>query len=136
MAMMAMAAWPLRIILLVVAAGIGDAVLLLFAGFLVFHWVIPLTAAYGVLIALFAWVNLRVLHLTLGGHQVSIGWISRQHAHGLSIVLPLAYLLGSLGSGALLQQSWPQLLAMFVPSLINWQAIEQVLLFQQRRLLT
>jgi hypothetical protein len=131
-----MGVWPLRIILLVVAAGITDAILLLFAGFLVWHWGSVLTAGYGCLIALFALVNLRVLHRALDNRSVASGMISRVRAHGLSIALPVAYLLGSLDSGLYLQQSWPQVLAMTVPSLVNWQAIEQTLHFHRRRSFT
>jgi len=120
--------------MLVVAAGIIDAILLLFAGFLVWHWGSLLTAAYGLLIALFALVNLRVLHLALDGRDITTGMASRVRAHGLSIALPVAYLLGSLDSGLWLQQSWPQVLAMVVPSLVNWQAIEQTLRFHRRGL--
>lgn len=131
-----MGAWPLRIILLVVAAGITDAILLLFAGFLVLHWGSVLTAAYGVLIALFALVNLRVLHRALDGRDISMGGFSRTRAHGLSIALPVAYFLGSLDSGLLVQQSWSQLLVILVPSLVNWQAIEQSWQFHRSHLLT
>ena len=120
--------------MLVVAAGIIDAILLLFAGFLVWHWGSLLTTAYGLLIALFALVNLRVLHRALDNRDIATGMASRVRAHGLSIALPVAYLLGSLDSGLWLQQSWPQVLAMVVPSLVNWQAIEQTLRFHRRGL--
>jgi len=131
-----MGVWPLRIILLVVAAGITDAILLLFAGFLVWHWGSVLTAGYGLLIALFALVNLRVLHRALDNQNMASGLASRVRAHGLSIALPVAYLLGSLDSGVFLQQSWLQWLVMTVPSLVNWQAIEQTLQFHRRRSFT
>ena len=120
--------------MLVVAAGIIDAILLLFAGFLVWHWGSLLTTAYGLLIALFALVNLRVLHRALDNHDITTGMASRVRAHGLSIALPVAFLLGSLDSGLWLQQSWPQVLGMILPSLVNWQAIEQTLRFHRHGL--
>jgi len=120
--------------MLVVAAGIIDAILLLFAGFLVWHWGSLLTTAYGLLIALFALVNLRVLHRALDNRDIATGMASRVRAHGLSIALPVAYLLGTLDSGLWLQQSWLQVLGMVVPSLVNWQAIEQTLRFHRCRL--
>lgn len=128
-----MLAWPLHVLMLVVAAGIGNAILLLFASFLVFQWGTLLTIIYGALIAVFAWVNLQVLHRVLAGKDVASGWCSRPHAHGLSLMLPLAYLLGALENGLMIQQSWPHLLAMLIPSLVNWQAIEQTRLFYRRR---
>ena len=123
--------YPLWLYALNVAAYISNIVLLLFAVFLISTaWPTLPVSAYALLMLLFCWANLRALQQNKRlSRQNNKTFNYRIIAHICSALLPLTYLLGASYSNFAAALELEKLLAICVPSLLNWLAVEETFRF-------
>lgn len=123
---------PIHVIAVTVAAVVTDCILLLFAVSILVVSPMLLIVCYSLLIASFCVVNLWTLYRTRRRllKYRPIDELKRM-AGALNIALPAVYYLGSLDSGIIGSLGLTGALAVTVPSLLNWLAIEKNLRFNQ-----
>ena len=123
---------PIHITAVTVAAVVTDCILLLFAISILVVSPMLLIVCYSLLIASFCVVNLWTLYRTRRRllKYRPIDELKRI-AGVLNIALPAVYYLGSLDSGVIGSLGLSGALAVMVPSLLNWLAIENNLRFNQ-----